>query len=30
MFLMYQPIISSDDHSIIGAEALIRWVHPNL
>lgn len=30
LFLMYQPIISSDDHSIIGAEALIRWVHPSL
>lgn len=27
--LYYQPIINSDDGSIYGVEALIRWNHPN-
>jgi diguanylate cyclase (GGDEF)-like protein len=28
MLLYYQPIISAHDHSVQGAEALIRWQHP--
>jgi len=26
--LYYQPRLSSDDEQIVGAEALLRWVHP--
>jgi predicted signal transduction protein with EAL and GGDEF domain len=27
-FLVYQPFFSLGDHSLIGAEALVRWQHP--
>lgn len=27
-FLVFQPLVSLDDYSVIGAEALIRWEHP--
>lgn len=27
-FLMYQPQVDSNDRTIIGAEALLRWTHP--
>lgn len=30
LHLEYQPIISLDNERIIGAEALVRWIHPNL
>lgn len=28
LFLMYQPLFSLEDHSLRGAEALVRWQHP--
>jgi EAL domain-containing protein (putative c-di-GMP-specific phosphodiesterase class I)/GGDEF domain-containing protein len=27
-FLKYQPVVSLDDYTVCGAEALIRWDHP--
>ena len=29
-FLEYQPIFNISDSSVIGAEALVRWAHPDL
>lgn len=29
LYLVYQPIISSERCEVVGAEALIRWVHPH-
>ena len=29
-FLMFQPIVALHDDTIIGAEAFVRWKHPNL
>ena len=28
LFLLYQPLFSLEDHSLRGAEALVRWRHP--
>ena len=28
--LHYQPLFSTKDHSVVGAEALLRWSHPEL
>ncbi|MGO9658420.1 MAG: putative bifunctional diguanylate cyclase/phosphodiesterase [Acidimicrobiales bacterium] len=28
-FLVYQPFFSLEDHCLIGAEALVRWQHPD-
>jgi EAL domain-containing protein (putative c-di-GMP-specific phosphodiesterase class I) len=28
LFLQYQPVIRLDDESVVGAEALLRWKHP--
>ncbi len=30
LFLLYQPQVDSESNDIIGAEALIRWNHPEL
>ena len=29
LFLLYQPLFSLEDQSLRGAEALVRWEHPN-
>lgn len=29
LFLLYQPLFSLEDHSLCGAEALVRWRHPD-
>ena len=28
LFLVHQPIVSLDDHCIVGVESLARWMHP--
>lgn len=30
LFVVFQPIVHSDDHKIKGVEALVRWSHPEL
>jgi diguanylate cyclase (GGDEF)-like protein/PAS domain S-box-containing protein len=30
LFLLYQPLFSLEDQSLCGAEALVRWRHPEL
>jgi|GEM_PF-627103 len=28
LFLEYQPVINPNNHQVVGAEALVRWMHP--
>jgi len=28
LFLEYQPVINPKNHQVVGAEALVRWMHP--